>query len=118
MSSFEARESQDLAPDHPRRLLMVAYTRLCMLPLGPNGAKSTTIAAFGDHVVRLIELASSADISPIWVELYDAAADYALDGAGCDDVSNAVTAAETLLEEAKSLNARLARRNPTRTRDA
>jgi hypothetical protein len=105
MSSFDAGEGPDLAPDHPRRLLMVAYTRLCMLPSGSNGTRSTTIAAFGDHVVRLIELASCSDISRIWVELYDAAADYALDGAGCDDISNAVAAAETLLEQAKSLNA-------------
>ena len=53
MSSLEAGEGQDLAPDHPHRLLMVAYTRLCMLPLGSSGMKFTTIAAFGDHVVRL-----------------------------------------------------------------
>ena len=105
MSSFEAGESQDFAPDHPRRLLMVAYARLCMLPSGSSGTKSTTIAAFGDHVVRVTELASCTDISRIWVELYDAAADYTLDGAGCDDISNAAAAVETLLEEAKSLNA-------------
>ena len=105
MSSFEAGESQDLAADHPRRLLMVAYARLRMLPIGSSGTKSTTIAAFGDHVVRLTELASCTDISTIWVELHDAAADYTLDGAGCDDISNAVTAVESLLEEAKSLNA-------------
>jgi len=105
MSSLEAGEGQDLAPDHPHCLLMVAYTRLSMLPLGSSGMKFTTIAAFGDHVVRLIELASGSDISRIWVELYDAASDYALDAAGCDDILNAVIAAETLLEEAKSLNA-------------
>ena len=69
--------------------------------------KSITIAAYGDHAVRLIELPSSGHaIRRLWVELYDAFADCTLDGLGCNDISEALTAAEELLAEAKRLNAR------------
>jgi len=44
----------------------------------------------------------------LWVEHYDAAAGQALNSAGCDDMEAALDAADSLLAEAKSLNAELA----------
>ena len=109
MSSVEADDGHDLPPDHPRRLLLIASARLDTIAPAPNGMKCTTIAAFGDHAVRLIELASGRGetLSRTWVELYDAASRYTLDGAGCADLSEAVAATVAFLAEAKSLNARL-----------
>jgi hypothetical protein len=101
----------DLPPDHPRRLTTVAYARLSTLPSPADGMKYTTIAAFGDYIVRLIALTArpaGESLPPLWVELYDAAAGHMLDGAGCDDVEAAVVAAAAFLAEAKSLNAELA----------
>ena len=109
MPSLEADDGRDLPPDHPRRLLMIAYARLGTIAAARNGMKCTVIAAFGDHAVRLIELSSGRGktLSRIWVELYDAASHCTLDGAGCADFSQAVAATEEFLAEAKSLNARL-----------
>jgi hypothetical protein len=112
MTSFDP--DHDLPPDHPRRLVIIAYARLSTLPPAANGMKCTTIAAFGDHIVRLIALTArtAGEALPLWVELYDAAAGHMLDCAGCNGVEAAVVAAAALLAEAKSLNAELASLSP------
>ena len=108
MNTSNIDDLRDLPPDHPRRLLMIAHGRLAVRPAPLNGMKLITIAAYGDHAVRLIELPSDAGhaIRRLWVELYDAFADCTLDGSGCNDLSEALAAAEELLAEAKRLNAR------------
>jgi hypothetical protein len=66
---------QDLPPDHPRRLTIIAYARFSILPADSTGTKFTVIAAFGDHVVRLIGLTIRPALNALpalWVELYDA----------------------------------------------
>jgi hypothetical protein len=109
MNASNLEDLRDLPPDHPRRLLMLAHGRLVARPVPFHGMKLVTIAAYGDHAVRLIELSSGVGhaIRRLWVELYDAFADRTLDGSGCNDISEALTAAEDLLAEAKRLNARL-----------
>ena len=108
MNASNIEDWRDLPPDHPRRLLMIAHARLAVRPAPLNGMKLITIAAYGDHAVRLIELPSGVGhaIKRLWVELYDAFADCTLDGSGCNDISEALAAAEELLAEAKRLNAR------------
>jgi hypothetical protein len=105
MSSFETDDH--LPPDHPRRLVMIAYARMSALPPEPNGVRSATIAAYGDHIVRLVELTTQDEgsLPPLWVELYDASIGHMLDGAGCADIGAAVAPAVAFLAEAKSLNA-------------
>jgi hypothetical protein len=95
MNASNIDDLRDLPPDHPRRLLMMAHERLAVRPAPLNGMKLITIAAFGDHAVRLIELPSSGGhaIRRLWVELYDAFTDCTLDGSGCNDISEALTAA-------------------------
>jgi hypothetical protein len=113
MISFDPDD--DLRPDHPRRLTFIAYARLSALRPAANGTKCTTIAAFGDHIVRLVGLMGrpAAESLPLlWVELYDAAAGQMLDGAGCDDMEAAVVAAAAFLAEAKSLNAEFVSASP------
>ena len=39
--------------DDPQRLLILAYTRLFLLPERANGSKLTCIASFGNYDVRL-----------------------------------------------------------------
>ena len=108
MNASNIEDWRDLPLDHPRRLLMIAHARLAVRPAPLNGMKLITIAAYGDHAVRLIELPSGVGhaIKRLWVELYDAFADCTLDGSGCNDISDALAAAEELLAEAKRLNAR------------
>jgi hypothetical protein len=105
----------DLPLDHPRRLVISAYARLSTLRPALNGMMCTTVAAFGDHIVRLIVLTArpaEEALQPLWVELYDAGAGQMLDSAGCDHVEAAVAAAATFLAQAKSLNAELASLSP------
>jgi hypothetical protein len=108
MNSPNFDDLGDLPPDHPRRLLMIAHERLSTRPAELNGMKLITIAAYGDHAVRLIELPAGVGhaIRRLWVELYNAFADCTLDGSGCTDISEALAAAEELLAEAKRLHAR------------
>ena len=108
MNCTNIKDLPDLPPDHPRRLLMIAHGRLAVRPAALNGMKLIPIAAYGDHAVRLIELPSGVGhaIRRLWVEIYDAFADCTVDGSGCNDISEALAAAEELLAEAKRLNAR------------
>ena len=108
MTLCKTDDLRDLPQDHPQRLVMVAHARLAARPASANGMKSATVAAYGEHMVRLIMLSHSpaSAFASIWLELYDTAADIALDGHGCNDLSEAMAAAEELLAEAKSLNAR------------
>ena len=89
MNASNIEDWRDLPLDHPRRLLMIAHARLAVRPAPLNGMKLITIAAYGDHAVRLIELPSGVGhaIRRLWVELYDAFADCTLDGSGCKDIS-------------------------------
>jgi hypothetical protein len=103
MTHYEELETGDVLPDDPQRLLILAYTRLCLLPERPNGSQVTTIMSCGAYDVRLIEVpaAMTAPASPpLWVELYDRRAGQAVDGVGCRDLCVAGAATEAFITEA------------------
>src|SRR5215208_3298055 len=90
--------------DHPTRLLMIAHTLLSSAPATSNGTKSVVVATCGNYVVRLTAFAPGMmtnDVPPLWVELFDTSTERALDAAGCNDLSEAIAAAEGFLAEAK-----------------
>jgi len=93
--------------DHPARLLMIAHKRLSSAHPISNGTKSVVVAAYGDYVVRLMNVPTMTTnvVSPLWVDLHDAFNDRSLDGAGCNDLLEAITAVEDFLAEAKIRNA-------------
>ena len=105
MTSCEDRETivSHVPPDDPQRMLIVAYTRLFLLPERPDGSKLTTIASYGAYDVRLVELRIGKPATPdqsLWVELYDRLAGRVTDSAGCRDLDEAGTAVEELIAEA------------------
>jgi hypothetical protein len=109
MNASNSDDLHELPADHPTRLLMIAHRRLSSRPAASNGMKSIVVAAYGDHVVRLIAFVPGMithAVSPLWVELQDSCSDCTLDGAGCKDLSEAIAAAEEFLAEAKILNTR------------
>ena len=109
MNALPSDDLHDLPPDQPARLLMIAQRRLSSCPAAANGTKSVVVAACGDYVVRLTAFVPGMitnGVSPLWVELYDMCTERTLDSAGCNDLSEATAAAEELLAEAKTLNAR------------
>jgi hypothetical protein len=97
-----------------QRLLLLAYTRLFLLPEQEDGSKLTTVASFGRYDLRLTEVACGGSIAvpPLWIELYDRHARRIIDSAGCWDLHDADVAAEMFMTEAKCLNGL----RPTRNR--
>jgi hypothetical protein len=108
MDALTSDDLHDLPPDHPARLLMIAHRRLSSRPAASNGMKSTVVVAYGDYVVRLVAFGPPITnaVSALWVELHDAFNDRGLDGAGCNELSDAIAAAEEFLARARILNAR------------
>jgi hypothetical protein len=92
--------------DNPQRLLILAYTRLFLLPERDDGSKLTAIASFGRFEVRLIEVQElrPAALAPLWVELYDHVTRCVLDSAGCRDLQDAGSATETFIDAARRLS--------------
>ena len=93
-------------PDHPQRLLIVAYTRLFLLPERPDGSKLTTIASIGNYDIRLVELPigpTPTHVHPLWVELQNTSTGRVLDSAGCRDLSEAGAATQGFIAEARRL---------------
>ena len=82
MNALPSDDLHDLPPDQPARLLMIARRTVFVPGMITNS------------------------VSPLWVELYDTCTERALDSAGCNDLSEATAAAEELLAEARTLNAR------------
>lgn len=92
--------------DNPQRLLILAYTRLFLMPERDDGSKLISIAAFGRYEIRLIEFQDPrpGSLAPLWIELYDRVAGRTLDGAGCNDLQDAGCATETFIAEARALS--------------
>jgi hypothetical protein len=99
-------ELSSIEPDNPQRLLILAYTRLFLLPEREGGWKLTAIAAFGRFEVRLIEFQDPrlGSLAPLWVELYDRLAAQVLDSCGCRDLLDAGGATESLVADAQRLS--------------
>jgi hypothetical protein len=107
MIALTSDELRHLAPDHPARLLMIAHGRLSSRPVAANAIKSIMVAAYGEYVVRLIVFGPGSiaySVASLWVELHDTCNNRTLDGAGCNDLSEGLAAAEEFLAEAKMLN--------------
>jgi hypothetical protein len=107
--------SQEFPHDHPQRMLILAYTRLFLLPERNDGSKLTTIASFGAFAVRLVELpvAPAKPGYSLWIELYDGHAGRVVDSAGLPDLLAAGPITEAFLAEAARRN-ELARLDPAR----
>ena len=108
MTSFEDpdRDAKDPTADDPQRLLILAYTRLFLLPERPDGAKQTTVASFGPFQLRLSELppAVHSRACPLWIELCDSVEKRVIDSIGCRDLHEAGEAVEAFVSEAKRLS--------------
>ena len=83
-----------------------AYVRLFFVPESEDGARTITLARFGNYEVRLVELVQSDGTCdpPLWVELYDRNIPGSIDSCSASDLEEMVCAAEQLLSEAKQLS--------------
>ena len=83
-----------------------AYLSLFLLPAKADGCKTASLARFGNHEVRLIEFAeeSCPDVPLLWVELYRHDTRTGLDSFRCEDIEEAVSAADMFIAHAKALH--------------
>ena len=88
------------------RQFIRAYLSLFLRPAKADGCKTASLARFGEHEVRLIEFAveSCPDVPLLWVELYRHDRRTPLDSFRCDDLEDAVSAADTFIARAKALH--------------
>jgi hypothetical protein len=86
--------------------LIRAYLAPSLEPAGEDGARTVSLARFGGYEVRLVEVtqALSAEIPPLWLELYSQGIGSSLDSCGCDEFEEAVLAADELVAQAKELH--------------
>ena len=99
-------DAKDPTADDPQRLLILAYTRLFLLPERPDGSKQTIVTSFGPFQVRLSELSPAVHSKscPLWIELCDSVGKSVIDSIGCQDLQEAGEAVEAFVSEAKRLS--------------
>jgi hypothetical protein len=85
------------------RQLVRAYTRLFLVPKGEDGSRRISLARFGNYEVVVVELAQAERAPQFWMELYAHDIERALDSCACDDIEQAVSAAEGLIKQARKL---------------
>jgi hypothetical protein len=88
------------------RRLIRAYLAPSLVPAGEDGARIVSLARFGGYEVRLVEVTQdlSAEIPPLWLELYSHGIGSPLDSCGCDEFEEAVLAADEFVAQAKELH--------------
>jgi hypothetical protein len=93
-------------PEYFQRLLILAYTRLFLLPERADGSKLTTIASFAPYEIRLVEIGPDVanSIPPLWIEIHNTVSGRVLDSAGCWDLQQAGVATEAFIAEVGRLN--------------
>src|SRR5262245_24914339 len=71
-----------------------------------SGAKTVSLARFGDYDVRLVEFVRDrpTDPTPMWLELYNHQTQSGIDSCCCYDLEEAVQATEDLISRARELN--------------
>ena len=106
MSSPESPDilASHIPPDDPQLMLVVAYTRLFLMPERPDGSKCTIVASYGEHDIRLVMMPPTKFLQPLWIELYDKATGRCIDSMGCRDLDQTHIAAEALIDEALRRN--------------
>ena len=90
------------------RQLVRAYTRLFLVPKREDGSRRISLARFGNYEVLIVELAQAERAPRFWMELYARDIEFTLDSCACDDLEQAVIAAEGLMEQARKLHGKSA----------
>jgi hypothetical protein len=87
-------------------LVMQAYFQLIRVAWSESGSRSTALAKFGSHEVRLVERkpADGGDVPHLWVELRAKGAGTAIDAHGGDDLEAVALAAEQIMVKAERLH--------------
>ena len=97
------RERRD---DHAELRLTRGYVELGVVPADHDGAKTVSLARFGEYEVRLVEVmpVNHADATPMWLELYSHETRSGIDSCRCYDLEAAVQATEKLISRARTLD--------------
>jgi hypothetical protein len=94
-------------PDDRAELRLTrGYVELGIASADSDGAKTVSLARFGEYEVRLVEVVpeNRADATPIWLELYSHETRSGIDSHRCYDLEAAVQATEELISRARKLD--------------
>ena len=96
-------QARDLGPDHPQRLLIMAYTRLMLLPKHADGTRVTWITKVRNCELRLLEmpLPECPHECALWMELFDFTVGRTIDSRRCRDLNEAGAAMNNFLAVAQ-----------------
>ncbi len=92
--------------DRAELRIVRGHAHLCHAPADRNGAKTVSLARFGNYEVRLVELVRTrpGDATPIWLELYSHETQLGIDSCCRYDLDEVVHAAEELISSARELD--------------
>ena len=102
-SERDSDRSRDFGPDHPQRLLIIAYTRLMLLPQRGDSSRATWITTVGDCELRLLEVPppEGNEACSLSIELFDHAAGRVIEGRDCRDLNEAAAVTESFVAMAR-----------------
>jgi hypothetical protein len=97
---------REIRGDRAELQLTRAYVHLCHVPADRNGAKTVSLARFGNYEVRLVQLVRTrpTDATPMWLELYSHETQLGIDSCCHYDLYEAARAAEVLISTARELD--------------
>jgi hypothetical protein len=83
-----------------------AYISLLLAPEIKDGERTVSLARTGSYEVRLVEVpqTSSLDAPPLWMELFDHDVQSTIDSCSCQEIEEAMIAAEYLISQARCIN--------------
>jgi hypothetical protein len=95
--------SRGFGPDHPQRLLIIAYTRLMLLPQRGDSSRATWITTVGDCELRLLEVPppEGKGACSLSIELFDHAVGRVIEGRDCRDLNEAAAVTECFVAMAR-----------------
>ena len=83
-----------------------AYIRLFLVPEDEHGTRTVSLARIGRYEVRMAEVSCAGHdgTAPLWIDLYAHDIQSSIDSCSCNDLEEAIVAAEQLISQAKQLN--------------
>jgi hypothetical protein len=103
---------KEIKGDRAELRLTRGYVHLCHAPADHHGAKTVSLARFGNYEVRLFEFVQTgaSDATPMWLELYSRETQLGIDSCRCYDLEEAVHTTEDFISHARELDEDAARR--------
>ena len=97
---------REIRGDRAELRITRGYVHLCHAPADHNGAKTVSLARFGNYEVRLVEFVRThpTDATPMWLELYSHETKLGIDSCCRYDLDEVAHAAEDFISSPRELD--------------